>query len=77
METGGFFIMTTYREIQDYARKKYGITIKPCWIADVKELCGLNPKIALNRSSLLKRKNPCPRKKVAIVKEAFKYFGMI
>jgi len=69
--------MATYKEIQDYVKEKRGVTVKTCWIADVKEMCGLNPRIAPNRCSPTKRKNPCPPSKVAIIREAFKFFGMI
>jgi len=69
--------MATYEEIQTYIKQKYGITVKTCWIAHVKELCGLNPKIAVNRQSLTRRKHPCPSNKIAIIKEAFKHFRMI
>ena len=33
--------MATYEEIQDYIKQKYGFTPKTCWIAHVKEICGL------------------------------------
>ena len=33
--------MATYKQIQDGVKKNYGFTVKTCWIADVKEMCGL------------------------------------
>ena len=33
--------MSTYRRIQEYVKRQYGFTPKTCWIAHVKELCGL------------------------------------
>jgi hypothetical protein len=68
--------MATYKEIQAYIKRKHGIAVKTCWIAHVKEMCGLNPRIASNRHSLKERVNPCPPNKVAIIKDAFKHFGM-
>jgi hypothetical protein len=68
--------MATYRQIQDFVRQKYGFQPKTCWIADVKELAGLNPRKAPNRISD-KRKNPCPKNRIAQIMEAFRYFGMI
>jgi len=35
--------MATYKEVQEYIKKKYGFIVKTCWIAHVKEMCGLNP----------------------------------
>jgi len=69
--------MATYKEIQVYIKKRYGVTVKTCWIADIKEMCGLNPRIAPNRYSPAKRKYPCPLSKVTIIKEALKFFGMV
>ncbi len=52
--------MATYRDIQIDIRKRHGRTIKTCWIAHVKELNGLRPRVAPNRSSIAKRQVPCP-----------------
>jgi hypothetical protein len=38
--------MATYEQIQDYVRKKYGFIPKTCWIAHVKEMCGLQMRKA-------------------------------
>ena len=69
--------MATYYQIQEYIKKKYGYSVKTCWIADVKEQCGLNPRIAPNREVISKRKHPCPDEKIKSIKDAFKEFGMI
>ena len=37
--------MASYKEINE----KYGISIETCWIAHVKEICGLNVSQAPNR----------------------------
>jgi len=69
--------MATYKQIQEYVKDKYGFVVKTCWIADVKEQCGLNPKASPNRISATSRKNPCPPEKVGVIKEALKHYNMI
>lgn len=69
--------MATYEQIQTYIRKKYGFYVATCWIAHVKQKCGLSPRIASNRINPRKRSNPCPQSKIAPIKQAFKHFGMI
>jgi len=69
--------MTTYKEIQEYIKKKYGYTVKTCWIAHMKEICGLPVNEAPNREDSDTRTNPCPIDKQEVIKEAFIYFKMI
>jgi hypothetical protein len=69
--------MASYKEIQAYVKKKHGFAVETCWIAHVKEMSGLNPRIAPNRYLLKERKRPCPPDKVAVIKEAFEHFKMI
>ena len=69
--------MNMNKKIQAYVRPKYGFQPQSCWIAHVKELCGLEVKMAHNRQSPEKRKKPCPPDKQEAIKEAFKHFGMI
>ncbi len=52
--------MATYKQIQDYVKNTHGYTPKTCWIAHMKEICMLNPKVSPNRYSLKSRTNPCP-----------------
>jgi hypothetical protein len=40
--------MGTYKEIQEDIHKRYGRTVKTCWIAHVKELNGLKPRSSPN-----------------------------
>ena len=68
--------MNIYEEIQKYTKENYGYEAKTCWIAHVKEMCGLPVKQAHNRISDV-RSNPCPDNKIESIKEAFKYFRMI
>jgi len=69
--------MATYRQIQDFVKSKYGHSVKTCWIAHVKDMCGLEPRIASNRQSESDRSNPCPPEKVNPIMDAFRHFGMI
>lgn len=69
--------MATYKNIQEYIKLKHGYTPKSCWIAHMKEVHGLNPKIANNRFSPNSRTNPCPLKRQEDIKEAFQHFSMI
>ena len=68
--------MATYEQIQEWLKIDQGISVKTCWIAHVKELCGLPLRGAPNRRRK-KRMNPCPEDRVASIKKAFRRFGMI
>ena len=63
--------MATYKEIQDYVKETYGFLPKTCWIAHMKELCGVPVKNAPNRISPTHREKPCPPEKMLYIKEAF------
>lgn len=69
--------MATYNQIQSYVKTKFGKTVKPCWIAHVKEMNGLNPRVSHRRYDPTVRQVPCPADKVKPIQEAMKYFGMI
>ena len=69
--------MATYKEIQGYVKETYGFLPKTCWIAHIKELCGIPVKNAPNRISPSHREKPCPPEKMPYIKKAFRYFGMI
>jgi hypothetical protein len=68
--------MATYNQIDQWVRKNFGYGVKTCWIADIKERCGLSVRKAPNRLNR-KRLNPCPPDKIKSIKAALKYFGMI
>ncbi len=69
--------MATYKEIQTYVKTAYGFVPKSCWIAHMKEICGLSVKVSHNRYSLDKREKPCPPEKMEPIREAFQYFKML
>jgi hypothetical protein len=64
--------MATYEEIQDFIKQKYGFTQKTCWIAHVKEICGL----PVRKNRLGERSHPCPPERIENIKDAFKHFKM-
>lgn len=67
----------TYRQIQDDVRKRHGKNVKTCWIAHVKEINGLNPRMSSNRQSLFKRAHPCPDKIRPIIEESMRHLGVL
>jgi len=69
--------MATYKELQEYIKKEYGYYPKNCWIAHMKEVCGLNPRMSPNRYDPNKRVCPCPLEKQDDIREAFRHFSMI
>ena len=69
--------MATYKEIQMYIKETYGCSVKSCWIAHMKSICGINVKQAHNRKNPETRVYPCPENKKDIIKKAFEYFNMV
>ncbi|WP_313638298.1 hypothetical protein [Paenibacillus sp.] len=69
--------MATYKQIQEYVKQKHGYIPKTCWIAHMKELSGLHPKMSPRRYSPNARVQPCPIEKQDDIKESFQYFKMI
>lgn len=69
--------MATYQEIQQDIKKRYGRSVKTCWIAHVKELNGLHPRIAPNRRSKTKREVPCPTEIRPLIEASMRRLGML
>lgn len=69
--------MATYKEIQADVKKHSGRSVKTCWIAHVKELNGLKPRVAPNRKSTKKREVPCPPEIRPIIEHSMKKLGML
>jgi len=69
--------MATYKQIQNDVKKKHGRSVKTCWIAHVKELNGLRPRLAPNRISSRKRENPCPDWAKPLIEDSMRRLGMI
>jgi len=68
--------VATYKQIQEWVKKKYGFTPKTCWIADVKEQCGLKVRKTWNRQGK-QRLVPCPQDKIKPIKKALHHFKML
>ena len=68
----------TYKMIQEYVEKKYGLKVHTAYIAEVKRSLGLTMYDAPNAVEELKqpRKHP-PKEKVKAIKDALKYFEEI
>ncbi len=69
--------MATYKQIQKYVKNKYGKTVKSCWIAHVKEMSGLHPRVSSRRYDPKVRQVPCPPEKIKLIQEAMQYLAMI
>jgi hypothetical protein len=67
--------MTSYRQIQEWVRQRYGFVPQTCWIAHMKELHGLPLRDAPNRRG--ERVKPCPPERRGPIEEAFRHFGMV
>ena len=68
----------TYKMIQEYVEKKYGVKVHTAYIAEVKKSLGLTTYDAPNAVEELKqpRKRP-PKEKAEAIMEALKYFEVI
>jgi len=75
--SAGRSCLATYAEIQFFVKTEYGFVPKTCWIAHVKELCGLSPRMAPNRASQRKRAVPCPPNKTRPIQQALVHFGLV
>ena len=65
--------MATYRDIQEFVKKRHGIVAQTCWIAHVKELCGLPRR----SSRTTQRIKPCPPQWRPAIEEAMLHFGWL
>lgn len=69
--------MATYKEIQAYIKQENNYSAKTCWIAHMKEMHGLKPRVSPRRISVNERVHPCPEEKQPDILAAFKHFGMV
>ncbi len=67
----------TYNVIRNWVREKFGLCVKTCSVADMKEECGLPLRTARNRIDPLKRKYPCPDEHKPAILAAFLRFGLV
>lgn len=69
--------MATYKQIQEYVKSSYGVTVKTCHIAHVKHINNFEIRLAPNRISPDARRYECPDDKKVMIESAMKHFGMI
>jgi hypothetical protein len=67
----------TYKAIQAWVKEEFGLSVKTCSIADMKQQSGLRLKTAPNRIDPLERKYPCPDEHKSAIRAAFIHFGLI
>ena len=67
----------TYSKIKEYVKAKYGVNVHTSYIAQVKQMCGLDMGENYNKS---KKENSevklCPQEKVEYIKDALRHFGL-
>lgn len=68
--------MATHKEIQAWVKQTYGFVPETCWIADVKNQCGLPMRKAPNRIGESRIK-PCPPEKSGAIRSALKHLKKI
>ncbi len=66
----------TYSIIANWVKEMVGWAPKTCWIAHMKELCGLPLRKAPNRRDASQRQEPCPEDRRAAIRAAFVHFGL-
>jgi hypothetical protein len=69
--------MVTYKNIQDDMHQRHRITVKTCWIADVKRQHGKISRKAHNRINPRQVKYPCPPDKRKIIEESMRRLGVL
>jgi len=68
----------TYREIQDYVLKRYGLKVSNLYVSQIKRKCGLEMGQNYNLSKSDNARVPiCPPEKEAAIMDALRHFKMI
>lgn len=68
----------TYKEIQEYVLKEYGLKVSNLYISQVKRKCGIEVGENYNLPKSEDSRQPqCPVEKEKAIKDALEYFGMI
>lgn len=71
-------VKATYQKIKDYVKDKYDVNVYTSYIAQVKQMCGIEMGENYNKS---KKENPevkqFPKEKVEYVKDALRYFNIM
>ena len=74
--TGG---RATYAEIKDYVKEKYGLSISSLYIAQIKDMVGLDKRLNYNHGpgKTDGRTLVCPPEKEEAIMDAFRHFNLI
>ena len=68
----------TYKEIQEYVLKEYGLKVSNLYISQVKRKCGIEVGENYNLPKSEDSRQPqCPEEKEKAIKDALEHFGMI
>jgi hypothetical protein len=66
--------MATYRQIQNWVKRREGFVPKTCWIAHILAEHGRTHRMAANRIDPSMRQNPCPQSKRPSIEAALRHF---
>lgn len=68
----------TYKEIQEYVLKEYGMKVSNLYISQVKRKCGIEVGENYNLPKSEDSKQPqCPEEKEKVIKDTLEHFGMV
>ena len=68
----------TYKEIQEYVLKEYGLKVSNLYISQVKRKCGIQVGENYNLPKSEDSRQPqCPEEKEKAIKDALEHFGMV
>ncbi len=68
----------TYKEIQEYVLKEYGLKVSNLYISQVKRKCGIEVGENYNLPKSEDSKQPqCPEEKEKVIKDTLEHFGMV
>lgn len=69
--------MATYADVIELGRRRLGVTIQSCWIADIKRKNGVEMRPSHNRKDPYHPIKPCPTKWEPGVTAIMREFGLI
>lgn len=67
----------TYREIKEWIKAEYGMSVSSLYVAQIKEKCGFEKRQNYNIGENKAHVPNCPPEKEKAILEAFKHFRMI
>ena len=68
----------TYKEIQEYVLKEYGLKVSNLYISQVKRKCGIEVGENYNLPKSENSRQPqCPVEKEKAISDALEHFGMV